>query len=67
MSILKLTEREIEIVKLIVAGFTDVLIAEKLIISPHTVKTHRKRILSKLNLPNTASLVRVAVQNGLDE
>ena len=61
-----LTAREIEIVQLIVAGLTDDAIGGKLTISRHTVSTHRKNILSKLSLPNTASLVRVAMQHGLD-
>lgn len=60
-----LTVREIEIVKLIVGGFTDAEIAGKLNISKHTVSTHRKKIIFKLQVPNTASLVRVAMQNGL--
>jgi len=62
-----LTARETEIVKLIVDGLTDDEISGKLRISKHTVSTHRKKILSKMELPNTASLVRVAVQNGLDK
>ena len=60
-----LTAREIEIVKLIVAGLTDDAIGGLLAISKHTVSTHRKNVLTKLSLPNTASLVRVAMQNGL--
>ena len=63
----KLSQREIEIVRLIVAGYTDNIIAGKLNLSSKTVNTHRKNILSKLSLPNTASLVRVAMQNGLDK
>jgi DNA-binding NarL/FixJ family response regulator len=62
-----LSSREIEIVRLIVGGFTDIEIAAKLNLSSSTVNTHRKNILAKLKLPNTASLVRVAVQNGLDK
>jgi DNA-binding CsgD family transcriptional regulator len=66
MSLLRiLTIREIEVVNLIVGGLTDIEIGEKLNISDKTVSTHRKKVLAKLNLPNTASLVRVAVQNGM--
>jgi DNA-binding CsgD family transcriptional regulator len=61
-----LTSRELEIVRLIVSGLTDQKIAARLHISRHTASTHRKKILTKINVPNTASLVRLAVQNGLD-
>ena len=59
-----LTKREKEILKLIVAECTTPEIAEKLFISPFTVETHRKNLLSKLNAKNTAGLVKWAVENG---
>lgn len=62
-----LTKREEEIVKLIAKAFTTAEIAEKLFISTHTVDTHRKNLLSKLNLKNTAAIVNYAIQNGLTE
>ena len=46
----KLTEREIEIIKLIKNGSTNKEIAEQLFLSPRTVETHRARILKKLDL-----------------
>lgn len=46
----RLTEREIEIIKLIKDGCTNKEIAEKLFLSPRTVETHRARILKKLEL-----------------
>jgi len=58
-----LSEREIEILKLIMEGLTNVLIAEKLYLSNRTVDTHRKNILAKLGLKNTAALVKYAVEN----
>lgn len=61
----QLTPREIEIVILITDGLTDEQIGQQLSISKNTVSTHRKKILSKLQLPNTASLVRVAMQHGI--
>lgn len=61
----KLSEREISVIHLIVKGLTDKEIAEKLSISIHTTKTHRKRIISKLGLKNTAALVKFAVENGI--
>jgi DNA-binding NarL/FixJ family response regulator len=62
-----LTKREEEIVKLIAKAYTTAEIAEKLFISTHTVDTHRKNLLSKLNLKNTAAIVTYAIQNGLTE
>ncbi len=63
--IVELTEREIEVLKLIVQEFTTAEIAEKLFISTHTVETHRKNLISKLNVRNIAGLVKYAMQNGL--
>ena len=40
-------------------------IADSLYISKHTVETHRKHLLSKFNVRNTAGLVKLAVKNGL--
>ncbi len=60
-----LTEREIEIVKLVAEGLSSTEIGEKLFISPRTVDTHRNNILQKLDLPNVAALVRFAMQHKL--
>ncbi|UZS00204.1 response regulator transcription factor [Chondrinema litorale] len=59
-----LTPREIEIIKLISEGDTSPEIGEKLFISKHTVLTHRKNILSKLNLKNGSQIVRYAINCG---
>ena len=61
----QLTPRETEIIKYISTGLTNIEIAGKLFLSPSTVDTHRKNILAKLNLKNTAALVRYAVENNL--
>jgi len=65
-----LSSREIEIVKLITDGNTNGEIADILFLSIRTVDTHRKNILYKLKLNNTASLVKYAIENkiflGLD-
>ncbi len=61
----ELSKREIEIINLITQEYTAQEIAEKLFISPHTVNTHRKNLLAKLNVKNLAGLVRYAVKNGL--
>jgi len=60
-----LTKREKEIINLIVAGLTSQEIAEKLFISYFTVGKHRKNIIKKLRLKNTADLVRYALNNEL--
>lgn len=60
-----LTERENEIIKLIAEGFTNEQIAEMLFISKHTVNTHRKNILAKLGVKNTAGIVMFAVKTNL--
>lgn len=60
-----LTRREKEILQLIVAEFTNHEIAEKLFISQHTVDNHRINLLQKLQVKNTAGLVKVAMERGL--
>lgn len=62
-----LTRREREVLKLIAAGHTTHEIAATLFISEYTAETHRRNLLRKLDLRNTADLVRYAVKNGLDE
>jgi DNA-binding NarL/FixJ family response regulator len=60
-----ISERELEVIKLIAEGYTNNEIAEKLFLSPHTVNTHRKNILQKLGVNNTASIVMYAVKTQL--
>lgn len=62
-----LTEREREILKLVAEGFTNNQIAERLVISPKTVDTHRTHIMDKLNLHSRAELVKYAMRRGLLE
>jgi two-component system, NarL family, nitrate/nitrite response regulator NarL len=64
-NIFYLTNKEIEIIKLIAQGLTTKDIANKIFISHHTVNTHRKHILSKLGIKNTSELIMYAVRNGL--
>jgi DNA-binding NarL/FixJ family response regulator len=61
----QLSEREQEIITLIAEGLTNAAIAEKLFLSPHTVNTHRKNIMQKLGVKNTASIVMYAVKANL--
>ena len=60
-----LTSREKEILELIAEGFTNPQIAEKIFLSPFTIDSHRKNILAKLGVKNTASLIRLAVEKKL--
>lgn len=57
-----LSERENEIITMIAEGYTNVQIAEQLFLSNHTVNTHRKNILAKLGVKNTAGIVIYAVK-----
>lgn len=57
--------REVEIITLIAEGFSNKEIASKLFLSTHTITTHRKNIMSKLGLNNTAGLVLFAVRENL--
>jgi two-component system nitrate/nitrite response regulator NarL len=60
-----LTKREIEILKHIAEGKSNQEIANHLYISYNTVDTHRKNIMHKLSIKNTAGLVRYAIEKGL--
>ena len=57
-----LSQRENEIIKLVAEGNTNGKIAELLFLSNHTVNTHRKNIMSKLGVKNTAGIVMYAVK-----
>jgi len=61
-----LTAREKEVLKFVCEGKSNSEMGEILRISVRTVETHRANIMNKLDLRNTAELVRYAVQNGLD-
>ncbi len=61
----KLTEREQEVLQLIVEEFTTCEIAKKLFIGQCTVETHRIKLIQKLGVKNVAGLVREAVQRQL--
>lgn len=60
-----LTEREIEIVKLIAQEFSNAEIANKLCISERTVETHRKNIYRKTNTKTIVGLIKYAVEHKL--
>ena len=58
-------QREKEVLELIAEGYTNPQIAEKLFLSPFTVDSHRKNLIAKLNVKNTAMLIRFAVEHKL--
>jgi DNA-binding NarL/FixJ family response regulator len=63
----QLSDRELEVLQRIVAGQRPTEIAEALHLSVKTVSTHKSRIQEKLQLPNTAALIRYGLEHGLDK
>ncbi len=61
----KLTSREIEIVRLISEGLTSHQMADKLFISPRTVETHRANLMKKVGVKNSIELVKKVEKMGL--
>ncbi len=59
-----LTDREIEILKLIASGLSNKEIGDQLFISHRTVDTHRTNLMKKLEINNIAGLIRFAIKNG---
>ena len=59
-----LSEREIEVLRLLVKGRTGKQIADTLCISKNTVDTHRRRIMDKLGCNSTAELTKYAIREG---
>jgi len=62
---ISLSRREKEILRLIVLGYTNIEISTRLFISKNTADTHRKNLLRKLNVNNTAGLVRKAYETNV--
>jgi two-component system, NarL family, response regulator NreC len=60
-----LTPREREILILLAEGHSNADVAERLVLSPSTVQTHRANLMQKLNLHNRADLIHYALQHGL--
>ncbi len=61
----ELTQREKEILRLVVKGYSNQQIADELCISIPTVKTHRSNILAKCDVKNAASLIRLVLEHNL--
>ena len=60
-----LSPREKEILVLIAEGYTNPQIAEKIFLSSFTIDSHRKNLLAKLNVKNTATLIKFALEHHL--
>jgi pimeloyl-ACP methyl ester carboxylesterase/DNA-binding CsgD family transcriptional regulator len=61
----ELTERETEVLALIASGLSDREIADRLVLSPHTVHRHVANVRTKLGLPTRAAAVAAATRRGL--
>lgn len=61
----KLTDREMDVLKLVSEGLTNTEMAHRLFTSVRTIETRRKKLLDKTGTNNTATLIKFAVQNGL--
>ena len=60
-----LTTREVEVLRLVASGLTDLKIAEKLILSPRTVHTHISSIYNKLGVTSRSAATRYAIEHHL--
>lgn len=60
-----LTEREAEVLRLLAQGLTNNMIAERLVISPHTVSNHVRSIMSKLGVHSRSAATRFALDHHL--
>jgi DNA-binding NarL/FixJ family response regulator len=60
-----LTRRELEVLRLVAQGLTDAEVAERLVISPHTVHVHISTIYSKLEVKTRSAATRYAFEHNL--
>lgn len=61
-SLPKITRRETEILQLLAQGLTSPEIAEKMFVSPLTIETHRRNLIQKFNVSNSAALIHKATE-----
>jgi two-component system response regulator NreC len=61
----QLTDREKEVLKLVVEGYTARQIADMLVISPKTVEWHKTSLMNKLNIHNKTELIKFAIRKAL--
>src|SRR6266849_105920 len=64
---LRLTRRELEVLRLVAEGRTDREVADLLVLSPRTVNRHLSNIFVKLDVPGRAAAVAYAIRQGLVE
>lgn len=62
----RLTKREAEVMRLVVAGGSNKAIANEMELSPKTVEVHRARVMEKTEAKNLAHLIRMAIKIGVD-
>lgn len=62
---IQLSDREKEVLKLICKGCSNQEIADELFLSPHTVDSHRRKLLNKTKARNTAEMIMVSFRDGL--
>jgi len=60
-----LTEREVEVLRLVAQGLTNPQIADQLIVSPHTINAHLRSIFNKLEVNSRSAVTRFAVEHKL--
>jgi DNA-binding NarL/FixJ family response regulator len=60
-----LTDREVEVLRLVARGLSNVELGEHLYVTPATVKTHVSRLLLKLGARDRAQLIIIAYESGL--
>jgi DNA-binding CsgD family transcriptional regulator len=62
-----LTDAELRVVHLVAAGHTNRQVADRLVLSPHTVSTHLRHAFGKLRINSRVELARIALDRGLHE
>ena len=60
-----ISDRELEVLKLIAEGYTNIEIADKIFLSKRTVEGHRQNLIEKAGVKNTAHLVKFAFEHGI--
>jgi DNA-binding NarL/FixJ family response regulator len=60
-----LTAREVEVLRFVAGGLSNAAIAERLYLSPDTVKVHVARILAKIGVHNRAAAIEYAHRHGI--
>jgi DNA-binding NarL/FixJ family response regulator len=63
----QLSDRENQILRMVVCGKSTKQIASELTLSPQTVSTHKKRIMEKINVDNTAAMVRYYIERDMND